>query len=149
MNESWTIKTIVLGYDGSEGAARALQLTAALAGMTNAKVVVVNAFETTLVVNSFETRSTELQEARLGRIVAKAEATADEGVRELEKAGIVAEADVLEGSAGECLLGVADSRKADLIVVGRRGHGLLADLLLGSTSEYVVRRAKVPVLVAH
>ena len=56
---------------------------------------------------------------------------------------------MVDGQAGEVLLRLAAAQDADLIVIGRRGHGLVASLLLGSTSEYVVRRATVPVLVAH
>lgn len=38
---------------------------------------------------------------------------------------------------------------ADLIAVGTRGRRGLAHLLLGSTAEYVVRHATVPVLTVH
>lgn len=35
----------------------------------------------------------------------------------------------------------------DLIVLGARGHSGLAGLLLGSTTDYVVRHARVPVVI--
>ncbi|MEY3587691.1 MAG: hypothetical protein RJA47_287 [Actinomycetota bacterium] len=35
----------------------------------------------------------------------------------------------------------------DLIVVGSRGHSGIAGLLLGSTTDYVARHAKVPVVI--
>jgi nucleotide-binding universal stress UspA family protein len=39
---------------------------------------------------------------------------------------------------------------ADLIIIGTRGRGRLAQLLLGSTAEAVIRRATCPVLtVSH
>ncbi|MFM8795004.1 MAG: universal stress protein, partial [Acidimicrobiales bacterium] len=37
--------------------------------------------------------------------------------------------------------------KADMVVVGARGHGGLAGLLLGSTADYVARHARVPVVI--
>ena len=37
--------------------------------------------------------------------------------------------------------------KCDLIVVGSRGHSGIAGLLLGSTTDYVARHAKVPVVI--
>lgn len=37
--------------------------------------------------------------------------------------------------------------KADMVVVGARGHGGLTGLLLGSTADYVARHARVPVVI--
>lgn len=37
--------------------------------------------------------------------------------------------------------------KCDMIVVGSRGHSGIAGLLLGSTTDYVARHSKVPVVI--
>ena len=37
--------------------------------------------------------------------------------------------------------------KCDMLVLGARGHSGLAGLLLGSTTDYVARHAKVPVVI--
>jgi nucleotide-binding universal stress UspA family protein len=42
---------------------------------------------------------------------------------------------------------VADRENADMVVVGRRGRGGVAELLLGSTSHELVLNSKHPVLV--
>jgi nucleotide-binding universal stress UspA family protein len=44
---------------------------------------------------------------------------------------------------------VAQRENADLIVVGSRGHGRLAGLLLGSVAQKVIAHASCPVLVAR
>jgi nucleotide-binding universal stress UspA family protein len=57
---------------------------------------------------------------------------------------------VLErGNAVQKILEVAENRHCDLIVMGTHGHGTLADAMLGSTAQRVLRRAMVPVLTVR
>ncbi len=57
--------------------------------------------------------------------------------------------ELIEGSPAEAILAVATVRNVDLIVMGSRGSGTLAGLLLGSTSHKVVSHAPCPVLVVR
>ena len=52
---------------------------------------------------------------------------------------------VVEGRAGPVLIEAAED--ADLLVVGNRGHGGLAEALLGSVGQYCVRHAPCPVVI--
>jgi len=54
---------------------------------------------------------------------------------------------VARGHAADALLYA--SRRAALVVVGGRGLGGFTDLLLGSTSEYLVSHARCPVVVVR
>ncbi len=47
------------------------------------------------------------------------------------------------------IIGVAQDQRADLIVLGSRGHGRLAGLLLGSVAQKVLAHAACPVLVVR
>lgn len=60
---------------------------------------------------------------------------------------VIITATTVHGNPVERLLEASD--RADLIVVGSRGRGGFRGLLLGSTSEQVVRHARCPVLVTR
>jgi len=51
------------------------------------------------------------------------------------------------GLAAETILVEAEKRGCELIVMGRRGRSTLRELLMGSVSQAVLHRAKVPVLM--
>lgn len=63
-------------------------------------------------------------------------------------AGAAATFLVWDGDPGEGILAAAEAEHADLIVVGTRGRAGVGRLL-GSVSDHVLRKAKVPVIVAH
>jgi nucleotide-binding universal stress UspA family protein len=53
------------------------------------------------------------------------------------------------GRAYREILRVADEQRADLIVVGAHGHGLVEQMFVGSTAQHIVRRAACPVLIVR
>ncbi|MBM3180884.1 MAG: universal stress protein [Chloroflexi bacterium] len=57
--------------------------------------------------------------------------------------------ELIEGSPAEAIIKAANSFKCDVIVMGSRGLGTLAGLLLGSTSQKVVAHAPCPVLIVR
>jgi nucleotide-binding universal stress UspA family protein len=66
---------------------------------------------------------------------------------ELRNGGVETTALLVQGPTVETLLTEAERLPAALIVLGSHGHGAVYDLLVGSVSEGVVRRSKVPVLL--
>lgn len=137
----WGPKSILVGYDGSEGSRMAADLAATVASKFGAKLVVMSAFK-------HQSRTIE-PGAKATKEIEEANEMADQMVKHLTDQGIEAEKDVLEGPASDALLNVANVRNVELIVVGSRGLNPVQELLLGSTSEKVVRHARVPVLIAR
>lgn len=121
-------KSIVVGYDGSEAARRALDRAADL----------VDGYGSTLAVVSVADRDADLTERLLGEARERLFAR-QVSARYLDPVG--EPADTLVETAGE--LG------ADLLVVGRRDHNALRRLALGSVSSRVLHRASCDVLVVR
>ncbi len=68
-------------------------------------------------------------------------------VKFLARKAIEPERIVKVGPAGETIAQVADEGKFDLLVMGSRGHGALATLVVGSVTMKVLSRCSVPVLI--
>ena len=67
---------------------------------------------------------------------------------DLGAAGVTtAEPAVVMGHTADEIVRLADEYGADLILVGSHGHGGLHHLLVGSTTESLLRRSTVPVVV--
>ena len=81
-----------------------------------------------------------------------AQSVVDQAVQKLTAAGVKASGtarDSLFGLAAREILSEADSRDAGVIVMGSRGRGGLAGLLLGSTAHKVMHLASRPVLIVR
>jgi nucleotide-binding universal stress UspA family protein len=138
------MKRIVIAYDGSDGSREALEqgLELARTARAVATLVYVRHGPLPIVGDPFYERalSRELQRGRDVLVEARLYAAA---------ASVVSETELLEGDAAEQILDLARLRDAELIVVGSRGRGAIAEALLGSVSAAVVHGADRPVLVAR
>jgi len=90
--------------------------------------------------------TTEVYEDLRASFERAAWAVVDDAVEELEKGDVSVRGVVREGPAAQVILQVADEENASLIVLGTRGPSSAAELLLGSVSAEVLRRARCPVM---
>jgi nucleotide-binding universal stress UspA family protein len=70
-------------------------------------------------------------------------------LEEARTAGITAEYTQNAGDAGRVICAIAQSWKADLIILGRRGRSGLSEFFLGSVSNYVLHHAPCSVLTVQ
>jgi nucleotide-binding universal stress UspA family protein len=149
MNAKQDRGVIVVGVDGSQGAKEALRFALEEARLRQATLRAVHAWQFGYIgVTGIEGFS-PLYGADLGELRHNAEvlldATLDEVVSDVN--GVVLERLVVEGAAATVL--VDQSRGADLLVVGSRGHGGFAGLLLGSVSQQCAQHAASPVVIVR
>jgi nucleotide-binding universal stress UspA family protein len=139
-------KTIVVGVDGSPGSRKALTWAAAEAADHRAELVVVNVWEHTLMPPAGSVTVSEHY------VPDPSQATAEQLVAVIkEELGdepkVLVQPRVKQGSPAKVL--IDESADADLLVVGTRGHGGFAGLVLGSVSQHVAAYAQCPVAVVR
>lgn len=123
-------KTILVGYDGSEHSKKALRKAEKIAIQNGSNLVVVNVYRE-LVTKSYslslleEARKFLSEQISLETISARNTDVDDE------------------------LTAIAREHEADLMVVGSRGMGEAASLLLGSVSHGVANNSPVDVLIVR
>jgi nucleotide-binding universal stress UspA family protein len=135
-------KRILLATDGSPDAEQALTYARDFALRDGAQVIVVHAFEPVP-----RYLGDPWWDRVAARHVSAGQEVADNAAQSLQKAGIDIIVEVLEGPPADAILKVADVRACDLIVMGSRGHGTFASLLLGSVSHRVLSHARIPVMI--
>jgi nucleotide-binding universal stress UspA family protein len=152
------MRCIVVATDGSEIADRALDFAADLARMTGAELVVTHVISAATATLAGPRPVFPAADLRVPTTVANAplpEVLADDASDILARAKARAEAKgaprvAIESRAGEpaeIVVAVAGERKADAIVLGKRGRGRLAGMLLGSVSQRVTMAARCAVIV--
>ncbi len=133
---------IVYATDGSEYALKALAYARDLTKLHDAELFVVHAYPSVS-----DLLGHKEYNAVLVHRIADAKKIIEEAVKELELAGLTFEIELLEGPLAEAIINVAETRGADLIIIGARGMSSIEGLLLGSVSQKVIHHAPCPVLV--
>jgi nucleotide-binding universal stress UspA family protein len=135
---------ILYATDGSSAAELAGDYAASLAIRFNSKITVLHAY-TRLPVSQVEHAFPNIDSYASQE---DAEILAAQSVDRLRKMGVLdVEAKVLVGQPSSVILGVAESIKPDVIVIGARGLSTWQGLLLGSVSISIAHRSEVPVLI--
>lgn len=121
------IRRMVLAYDGSERASRAMRAAAEFASSLSIPVAIVT------VARDQKTGERTLEEAR----------------KYFEPYSLQAEFKLLGGHANEEIVKFIKDYEADLLFIGAYGHSRIIEMVLGSTTEYVLRNTPCPVFLSR
>ena len=122
-------KNILIAHDGSSESAKALHLGLNLAIAFKTGVTLVTGCQGEQV----DAAARILQEAKT---IAQAR-------------GLQPHAQLVHDNAENAILHVATEMHADLIVMGAYGHTRIREWILGSTTSHVLRKTRIPVLLAR
>jgi len=129
------IQTVAVGFDGSSDAEAAVRWALSLARQTELAVVLVHAVGL-------------LEPTRHPHVVDDLETAMNRLINESGVTASRVRLEIVDGDACSVLLRCAeDPLRADLLVVGSRGAGAHAGLLLGSTSLELAEHSTIPVVV--
>jgi len=135
-------KSILVAWDGSEHAKRALAEAVDLARTQDGRLTLLTVAAPLHVWPGYVPPISEAD------LVDAAEQTLAEG-EALVPEGIPVSGRTAAGHPGTELLKRAEAADHDLIVMGSRGRGAVRSAFLGSVSHFVLNHATVPVLIVH
>jgi nucleotide-binding universal stress UspA family protein len=155
------IKKILYTTDLSENARHAFGYAVSLANRYGASITILHVLEDLspsrdlLVMNIIgEQKWIELRESNkhnvMDSIKKRLEGFCAEVSNELPECPFITDKIIVKiGNPVEEILGEAEKTGCDMVVMGAHGHGILSDVMMGSTSRRVLRRCKKPVLIVR
>jgi nucleotide-binding universal stress UspA family protein len=134
------IQRILVAYDASPHAERALDVAQSMAADLKAKIFLLAVIRPPEPAESAEFNAL-LKEGRERNFAPLRE--------RIKQKNIEFETDIVLGHPADEIIHWADSNQARLIVMGKRSHTILRRSMLGSNSEPVLRYAQCPVMSVH
>lgn len=135
-------KRILVGFDGSKEAEKALDYAVDLARSSGGSLVVQHVVSISPEAYATGILDLDSLEAELGKLL-------DAAAERARASGISATKVISRGDVAGMILREVEQRGVDLIVVGGVGRGRMARIFLGSVADKLVRTAPVPVLVVR
>ncbi|MCY0849546.1 universal stress protein [Sulfuracidifex metallicus] len=138
-------KSIIVAYDGSEHANKALDIGIDLAKKYGSKLDIIEVIDTAMLTGM---GLAPVPAEVVDQIYGKAKREVEMAKNKAIQAGISnVGGETLEGDPASSILEYAGKNGVDLIITGSRGLSTLKRIVLGSVSSRIVQESKIPVLV--
>lgn len=140
------MKTLLVSVDFSAATRAVIDAAAELATQTHAQIVLHHSYVSPIVTSEYGLSLEMLQEtAQIGEKTARHQL--EHLQDELTARGLSVSTVLTRGGAAWQVLQQAIKLRADMIVLGSHGHTAFYDLLIGSTTHDVLKKATCPVLI--
>ena len=135
------IKSILVPLDGSQNSFRGLDYAISIA--RNCHATITGMYVTPL----SPPESSEQKGYIRNFLLKKANKFMEKAKLHCAQSGILFYDKILYGNEGPKIVKFTHDKKFDLIVIGSRGMSSLKEIFLGSTSNYVLHKSKIPVVI--
>ena len=136
-----TIKRILVPLDGSKNSFRGLGEAIIIA--RNSQAIITGVYVTPL-----SPPASAEQKAYIKNVLLKnANKFMERAKTHCAQNGILFYEKILHGDEGTKIVKFAHDKNFDLIIMGSRGMSNIKEMFLGSTSNYVLHKSKIPVLI--
>jgi nucleotide-binding universal stress UspA family protein len=148
------MQQIIVAYDGTESAKRALERGADVAKAFDAKVIVTSVASLLhsgpRATQQYELHSPSGSDPEIQRdSLADHEAELADATAFFAERGIEAEPVAVSGDPASAIVSLAEQRGADLLVVGTREAGLTERVVHHSVSQRIAKKVKCDLLIVH
>lgn len=129
-------------HDGSKASQDALEKSVELFKNEKPEVIIITVVEPPL-------DATSEDESSFNKWRSKRDEDLKKAAEWVASHGLDADALLAIGDPRKMIIEAAETKTPDIIVIAKRGAGILDQMVLGSVSAFIVRHAPCPVLVMH
>ena len=119
------ISKVLLCYDGSAYASEAMQIAAEFSTVAG----------------------TEMHILTVGKDAEEGKKKLEDSKKYIDSYGIEPVFSFVEGNPNEIIVSFSEKEEIDLVFMGAYGHSRIIEMVLGSTTEYVLRNIQCPVII--
>lgn len=146
---SVTVKRVLCPVDFSENSGKALSTAIKLTSLFGAELHIIHIIPSYLIKEKWAVwkKMAEEEKERFDKVMLEEAGSRLESFcrgQEIEGKG-----EILHGSPSKLIASIAEEKGCDLVVMGARGLSHLQSILVGSTTEAVLKSSPCPVLIVH
>ena len=134
-----TLKKILVPLDGSKNSLRGLKFALIIAKQSGSSIIGLNVYSIPMYVKTLSIRNKIKQKSK--EIILHAENMSQ--INQVSFSGVIK----INNNVGNTIISFAESRKVDMIILGSRGPDPEFEIFLGSVSNHVINKSKIPVTV--